>query len=89
MDGASDEAGGLRDDLRRASKRQAPVPPSPSLLGELHKTTPYPIPQARTPTPELIQVNHIVSLSYLVQYFRFVKNNHLFLAFNSCLFSHI
>lgn len=35
-------------------KRNAPLAPSPT--GDLLKATPYPIPQARTPTPELIQV---------------------------------
>ncbi|XP_039276607.1 multiple PDZ domain protein isoform X4 [Nilaparvata lugens] len=48
------ESSGMEDGLRKgSSRRRAPAPPSPH--GELLKTSPYPIPHPRTPTPELIQ----------------------------------
>ncbi|RZF43874.1 hypothetical protein LSTR_LSTR007210 [Laodelphax striatellus] len=49
------ESSGMEDGLRKgSSRRRAPAPPSPH-GGELLKTSPYPIPHPRTPTPELIQ----------------------------------
>ncbi|XP_054277487.1 multiple PDZ domain protein-like isoform X4 [Macrosteles quadrilineatus] len=52
VDSENEGASGYNYSRGMSVKKKAPAPPSPT---DLLKATPYPIPQARTPTPELIQ----------------------------------